>query len=432
MQNGIPLTPEQQLQLAEQYGGLEAWGTELIAPHYAAAWAWAGNCPFQWGKQVASHLGGTRNPMAVRWPKGFDDRGGLRTQFTHANDVGPTLLEVAGIPQPTHVDGIEQAPVHGTSFAYSFRDGDAPERHTQQYFEIFGNRAMYKDGWLASWRMARIPWDATPDTMKKFAPGVWVPDDDPGELYYLRDDFSQAKDLAADHPDKLAELRELFWAEAEANNVTPLLGSMAFYFGLLPPIGARTTYVYEGSVQNISSGMIPRIYNRSYTISAELEIPEDGAEGVIVAEADHLGGFSLFVQDGKLRHTYSMMGVFVYRQEAETALPVGRVNVRLEFAADAAKPATGGEVTLFVDDEPVGSGRMDHTVPLRFSGYSGMDIGRDNGLPVDRGYADKSPFAFTGTIRKVVFDVAPHLTEVDELAIHEHEQQGALAHGMSA
>ena len=431
MQNGIPLTPEQQLALVEQYGGLDVWGTELIAPHYAAAWAWAGNCPFQWGKQVASHLGGTRDAMAVRWPKRIP-AGGLRSQFTHVIDVGPTILEVAGIPEPTRVDGIVQEPMHGTSFAYTFDDPEAAERHTQQYFEIFGNRAIYKDGWWLSMKMPRIPWDATPATMKNFAPGVWDPDTDPVELYYLPEDFAQANDLAAANPDKVRELKALFWEEADRYKVTPLLGGMAFYFGILPPLGTQTTFTYHGAVQNVASGMIPRIYNHSYTISAELEIPEGGAEGVIVAEADHLGGFSLFVQDGRLKHTYSMMGVFVYKQEAEKPLPSGSVTVQLVFAADEAKPATGGEVTLLVNDEPVGSGRMDHTVPMRFSGYSGMDIGRDNGLPVDRSYADKSPFPFTGTIKRVVFDLQPHLDDEDARRIHEHMHQGALAHGMSA
>jgi hypothetical protein len=207
---------------------------------------------------------------------------------------------------------------------------------------------------------------------------------------------------------------------------------MAFYFGILPPLGTRTRYTYHGPVRNIASGMIPRIYNHSYTIAAELEIPDGGAEGVIVAEADHLGGFSLFVQDSKRKHTYSMMGIHVYRQESEAPLPTGAVSVRLEFAADAPEPATGGEVTLFVNDEPVGGGRMDQTVPMRFSGYAGMDVGSDGGLPVDRSYADKSPFEFTGKIRKVVFDVDPHLSADDRHAIHEHAHHGALAHGMNA
>ncbi|WP_144128096.1 arylsulfatase [Catellatospora sichuanensis] len=431
MQNGIPLTEQQQLDLIGQYGGLDAWGTDVIAPHYSAAWAWAGNAPFQWGKQVASHLGGTRDPMVVHWPTRIADRGGLRTQFTHVIDIGPTILDLAGIPQPTHVDGIAQQPVHGSSFAGSLTDAAAPEHRTRQYFEIYGNRAIYDDGWWLSMRLPRIPWTVDPETMKRFAPGVWNPDDDPVELYYLPDDFSQANDLAARHPDKVKELQELFWSEAEKYQVLPLLGGMSFYFGIVPPMPTRSQFTYYGDVQNVSSGMIPRIYNHSYTISAELHIPNGGAEGVIVAEADHLGGFSLFVKDGRLRHTYSMMGVSVYHHEASEQMPTGDVQVAMVFAADAAKPGTGGHVTLLVNDRPVGGGRMEHTVPFRFSGYAGMDLGRDSGLPVDRSYADQSPFAFTGTVKRVVFDIDPHPDTDQEQQLHELAQQSLAAHGMS-
>ena len=430
--NGVPLTDEQQLQLTLKWGGLEAWGTDMMGPHYSAAWAWAGNCPFQWGKQVASHLGGTRDPMVVHWPNRIAEQDGLRPQFTHVIDVGPTILEAVGVPQPTHVDGVEQQPMHGTSFLYSLNDAAAAERHTQQYFEILGNRAMYKDGWWLSWMMPRIPWELDPETLKRFAPGVWDPETDPVELYYLPDDFTQAKNVADEHPEKVQELKKLFWEEAERYDVFPLLGGLTGFFGMRPPIPTQSQFTYYGDVQNVASGMIPRIYNHSYTISADLEIPESGAEGVIVAEADHLGGFSLFVQDGKLRHTYSFLGVQEFRQESETPLPAGSVNVRMEFAADAPKPATGGVVTLYVDDEPVGGGRIEHTVPARFSGYAGMDIGRDNGLPVDRNYVDKSPFAFTGIVKKVVFDVNPHLTEEHEQELHEHLEQALAGHAINA
>ena len=202
----------------------------------------------------------------------------------------------------------------------------------------------------------------------------------------------------------------------------PLLAPLSTFFGLLPPIPEETTFEFRGDVQNVMSGMIPRIYNRSYSITADLVVPEGGAEGVIVAEADHLGGFTLYVKDGKLTHTYSMMGVFVFKQVAEEDLPTGDVTVRMEFAADGATPATGGEVTLFIDDRPVGKGRMDHTVPIRFSGYAGMDIGRDNGGVVDLAYEDQKPFAFTGTVKKVTFDIKPHLSEQDELDLHAAEQ----------
>ena len=432
MQNGIPLSDEMQLQLAERYGGVEAWGGPMMDPHYSAAWAWAGNTPFQWGKQVGSHLGGTRNPLVVHWPERITDGGALRTHFTHAIDIGPTILDIAGIQMPTHIDGIEQQPMHGVTFADSLTDEKAPERHNQQYFETIGNRSMYKDGWWLSMKTARIPWVITPDALKPYAPGVWDPDDDPTELYYLPDDFTQAHDLAAENPEKVKELKELFWQEAEKYNVLPLMAPLAGFFGMLPPLPETAKYEFRGDVQNVLSGMIPRVYNHSYTITAELVIPPGGAEGVIVAEADHLGGFSLFIDDGRLTHTYSMMGVFVFRQQAEEPLPEGEVTVRMQFDADAAKPATGGEVTLFIDERPVGKGRMDHTVPIRFSGYAGMDIGRDHGGVVDLGYENRKPFAFTGTIKKVTFDVNPHPSPEEEHELHTAEHHGHTAHALSA
>jgi arylsulfatase len=431
MQNGIPLTDEMQLQLAERYGGIAAWGGQMMDPHYSAAWAWAGNTPFQWGKQVGSHLGGTRNPMVIHWPARIAAGGALRSHFTHVIDVGPTILDIAGIPAPSLVDGIEQEPFHGVSFADSLADGGAPERHTQQYFETIGNRAMYKDGWWLAIKTPRIPWVLTPEALAPYAPGTWDPDADPAELYYLPDDFTQAKDLAAAHPDKVAELRELFWQEAKKYKVLPLLATLSTFFGIVPPRPDAAPIEYRGDVQNVMSGMIPRIYNHSYTISADLVVPADGAEGVIVAEADHLGGFSLWLDDGTLTHTYSMMGVFIYRQQAEEKLPAGEVNVRMEFAADGATPATGGEVTLYIDDRPVGKGRMDHTVPIRFSAYAGMDIGQDNGGVVDLSYEARKPFPFSGIIKKVIFDIKPHQLTDDEDELHAAAHHGHTAHALS-
>jgi arylsulfatase len=430
--NGLTLTAEQQMGLLVKHGGLEAWGGPEMAPHYSSGWAWAGNAPFDWGKQVASHLGGTRNPLVVHWPGGISDPGAIRSQYTHAVDVGATVLELAGVPHAKTIDGIEQQAFDGPSFADSFGDAAAPEHHTQQYYEILGNRAMYKDGWLYCQRLQRIPWVIDPEQLRNEFGMTWDPETDPVELYYLPDDFAQARNVAADHPDKVKELHDLFWQEAEENSVLPLLGGLTSFFGMVPPIPEDSRFVYRGDIQNVPSGMIPRIYNHSYTISADLVVPSGGAEGVIVAEADHLGGFSLFVQDGKLKHTYSMLGVLEYTQAAETPLPEGEVNVEMVFAADAPKPATGGEVTLLVNGEPVATGRMEHTVPGRFSGYSGMDIGRDNGLVVDLSYADKAPFAFTGEIKQVVFDIAPHMSEEDAKALHEHAAQALAAHAANA
>jgi arylsulfatase A-like enzyme len=405
---GIPIAPQQQLKLIDAYGGMDAWGGPLMQPHFSCAWAWAGNSPFQWGKQVASHFGGTRNPMVVSWPARIKDKGGLRSQFSHVIDVSPTILEVAGITPPERVDGIPQMPIHGTSFAYTFDDATAKERHTQQYFEILGNRAMYKDGWIACARLDRIPWRLDPATLARFAPGSgWDPDKDRWELYNIEEDFSQSKDLAAEHPEKLRELKELFWSEAEKYHVTPLLGGMAPFFGLGPAVEARTRFTYYPGTGNIGAGMIPPVYNRSFSITADLDIPQGGAEGVIVAESDVMGGFALYVQERRLRYTYSFLGIKVDTLTAAEDLPTGRVQVRYEFTADKpGKPATGGRGRLFVNDRQVGEDRLERTVPQRFTTYAGMDIGKDNGEPVSPSYRARSPFAFTGTIGKVVFDLS--------------------------
>ena len=232
-------------------------------------------------------------------------------------------------------------------------------------------------------------------------------------------------------PRRCEDLKDLFWEEAERYKVLPLLATLSTFFGILPPLSDEVTFEFRSDVQNVMPGMIPRVYNHSYSITADLVVPQRGAEGVIVAEADHLGGFTLYVKDGKLTHTYSMMGVSVFKQVAEEDLPTGDVTVRMQFEADDAKPATGGEVTLFIDGRPVGKGRMDHTVPIRFSGYAGMDIGRDNGGVVDLSYESEKPFAFTGTVKKVVFDLKPHLSDQDELQLHAEAHRGQSTHGLA-
>jgi arylsulfatase len=429
--NGLVLDAEQQTELINKYGGIDALGGIHTAPHCAAAWAHATNAPFQWGKQTASHLGGTRDPMVVAWPAHLEPSSEMRAQFTHVIDIAPTVLEAAGIPEAKTVDGIAQEPMDGTSFLFALDDADAPERHTVQYFEMFGSRAMYKDGWWAASRPDRIPWDVSPKTLAQFGPEAdWDPDRDVGwELYHLPDDFSQARDVAAEHPEKVAELQELWWQEAERNRVLPLMGGMSVIYGILPPLPTVTRFTFAGDVQNVQRGMIPRIYGRSYTIEADLTVPEGGAEGVLVAHADFIGGFALWVDDsGLLNHTYSFLGVETYKATASSPLPVGDVTVRMLFEAAENKPGTGGHVTLFVNDEPVGEGEMPHTVPIAFTSYSGMDIGRDNGLVVDLAYEDKAPYAFTGTVKKVVFDLRP-MSHEDEQAHHTHHAVENLAHG---
>jgi len=429
--NGLVLDADQQTELINQYGGIDALGGVHTAPHFAAAWAHATNAPFQWGKQTASHLGGTRDPMVVAWPARIEPSTAMRSQFTHVIDIGPTILEAAGIPEPKSVDGIGQEPMDGTSFRFTFDDADAPERHTTQYFEMFGSRAMYQDGWWAASRPDRIPWDVSPQTLAQFGPEAdWDPDRDVGwELYYLPDDFSQAKDIAADHPERVAELQALWWREAARNRVLPLMGGLSVIYGILPPLPTVTRFTFAGDVQNVQRGMIPRIYGRSYAIDAELTVPEGGAEGVLVAHADFIGGFALWVDgQGLLTHTYSFLGVETYKATASSPLPAGDVTVRMLFDATEQKPGTGGHVTLFVNDQAVGEGDMPHTVPIAFTSYSGMDIGRDNGLVVDLAYEDKAPYAFTGTVKKVVFDLKPG-THEEEKALHAHHAVENLAHG---
>ncbi len=428
--NGVVLDAEEQLALIDKYGGIAELGGFHTAPHFAAAWAHANNTPFQWGKQMASHLGGTRDPMVISWPRKIATGGDLRTQFTHCIDVVPTVLEVVGIPEPTVVDGVDQEPMDGTSFAYTFDAPAAEEQHTVQYFEMYGSRAIYKDGWWACTKLDKLPWDFSPQTLARFGPGgEWNPDDDVWQLYYLPDDFSQAHDIAADNQDKVAELVELFWAEAERNRVLPLLGGFAAFFGILPPMPTQTRFTFAGDVQNIQTTMIPRIYGRSYAIEADVHVPEAGAEGVLVAFADFIGGFALWVdENGLLNHTYQFLGIDTYRQTSTEPIPTGDVTLTMLFEADESKPGTGGHVTLWADDRQIGEGEIPHTIALLFTTYAGMDISRDNGGVVDLDYEDRAPYAFTGTVRNVVFDLAPHAHDA-EVSLHEATARAAIAHG---
>ncbi|BBX74642.1 arylsulfatase [Mycobacterium shinjukuense] len=427
--NGLDLDADHQLRLIEQYGGISALGDEFTAPHFASGWAHANNTPFQWGKQMASHLGGTRDPMVVAWPARIRPDGAVRSQFTHCIDIAPTVLEAIGLPEPTSVDGFEQEPMDGTSFVHTFDDPAAEERHTVQYFENFGSRAIYRDGWWACARLDRAPWDLSPRTMQRFAPGKYDPDKDVWELYYLPDDFSQARNLAAEHPDKVAELTELWWREAERNRVLPLLGGVAVMFGNLPPLPTTTRFSFRGDVQNVQRGMVPRIFGRSYAIEARLQVPDAGAHGVIVANADFMGGFALWVDENRLlHHTYSFLGVETYRQVSTEPIPTGDVTVRMLFETDAPVVGSGGRVTLWAHDRLIGEGALPQTVSLSFTSYAGMDIGRDNGLVVDRAYEDKAPYAFTGTINEVVFDLKP-VSHDAEKALHEHASVQAVGEG---
>jgi arylsulfatase len=342
------------------------------------------------------------------------------------------VLELAGIPEPTHVDGIEQEPMDGTSFAHTFDDAEAEERHTVQYFEMLGSRAIYKDGWWACSRVDKIPWDFRPEILQKtFGPGNYDPERDVWELYYLPDDFSQAKNLADQNPEKLAELKDLFWQEAERNRVLPLGSAFSLFLGELPPLPTITRFTYGSTVQNVQTTMIPRIYGRSYAIEANVQVPEGGAEGVLVAFADFIGGFALWVdQKGLLNHTYQFLGVDTYKQTSTKPIPTGDVTLKMLFEIDEPKPGAGGKVTLWANDEEIGSGTIPRTISVIFTTYAGLDVGRDNGGVVDLAYEDKAPYAFTGTIKNVVFDLKPAPTHEDEKELHRHLTHVAVAQGI--
>jgi arylsulfatase len=429
--NGVILEPAEQLEIIEKFGGVEELGSEHTAPHYAAPWAHANNTPFQWGKQMASHLGGTRDPMVISWPERIKARGELRSQFTHAIDVGPTILELVGLPEPKAVDGIEQQPMDGTSFSYSLDDASAADQHTVQYFENYGSRAIYKDGWWACAKLDKLPWDLSRETLQRFGPDTYEPENDVWQLYYLPDDFSQAHDLAAEQPEKLEELKKLFWAEAERNNVLPLLGGFAAFFGILPPMPTETRFSFAGDVQNVPVTLTPHIQGRSYAIEGELHVPDQGAEGVIVANADFIGGYALWVDDkGLLNHTYQFLGIDTQRQTSTEPLPTGDVSVKMLFETDEQVPGSGGRVTLWANGKQIGEGRLPRTVAMLYTTYAAMDIGRDNGGVVDLAYEDKAPYAFTGTVKQVVFDLKPAALR-EEQELHEHRETQAVAHGMA-
>jgi hypothetical protein len=295
---------------------------------------------------------------------------------------------------------------------------------------MYGSRAIYKDGWWACAKLDKLPWDFSPATLARFGPGSgWDPSQEVWELYYLPDDFSQAHDVAAEHPQKVAELVELFWAEAERNRVLPLLGGFAVFFGIVPPMPTRTRFTFAGDVQNIQTTMIPRIVGRSYAIEADVHVPESGAEGVLVAFADFIGGFALWVdENGLLNHTYQYLGVETYRQTSTEPIPTGDVTLTMRFDADQANPGTGGHVTLWAGDEQIGEGDIPRTISLIFTTYAGMDIGRDNGGVVDLDYEHKAPHAFTGTVRHVVFDLKPAPID-DQARLHQATVQAGMAHG---
>jgi arylsulfatase A-like enzyme len=379
---------------------IDKLGTPEAYNHYAVGWAHAMCTPYQWTKQVGSHWGGTRNGTIVHWPTHIQAKGELRHQFTHVIDVAPTVLEAAGLPEPTIVHGVTQEPMQGTSMAYSFNDADAAERHQTQYFEMFCNRGIYHQGWSAVTKH-RTPWAAGVAKIQPLSDDTW-------ELYDGNADWTQAHNLAAEQPEKLAELQRLFLLEATRYNVFPLDDRV--WERLNPDIAGRPTLV-QGDTQVLFQGMgrlnencVLNIRNKSHTITAELAIPDQDARGVIVNQGGTTGGWTLYVKDGRLCYGYSFIGLEHTTIAADTPVPAGDHQVRAEFAYDGGGLGKGGTVTLYVDGQQAGSGRVPRTHPLSFSLDETTDVGRDTGAPVTGDYP-AGDNAFTGTVNWVRLDL---------------------------
>jgi arylsulfatase len=394
-------------------------GGPLHENHYPVGWCWAGSAPFQWMKQVASHFGGTRNGLVVSWPKGIKDHGGVRSQFHHVIDIAPTILEAAGIPEPREVNGVAQKPIEGISMAYTFADGNAPGRRVTQYFEMLGNRALYHDGWVAGCLHGRLPWETS---------GGASFDSDSWELYNIDEDYSQANDLAAKEPKKLRDLQDRFMAEAAKYDVLPLDDRFAQRAdpALHPShIRGRTHFEYSPGTVRVGERSSPNTKNVHHTLAAEVEIPEGGAEGVLVCCGGISGGYTLFMKEGKLHWEHNYYNEVHYRVSSTVTIPPGHHVLSAEIKVDEeGKFGTGGGATLRLGKQEIGAGRFEQQVAGYFTVNEGFDVGCDTCSPVSDMYG--SPFGFTGTILRVVVDISEATFE-DLAAQHEARARLAMA-----
>jgi arylsulfatase A-like enzyme len=395
MLNGITgiETPEFLMERIDKFGSPESFN------HYAVGWAHATDTPYQWTKQVASHWGGTRNGTIVHWPNGIKARGEVRSQFCHVIDVAPTVLEVAGLPEPTIVNSVQQAPMEGVSMAYSFDDAKAAERHDLQYFEMFCNRGIYHKGWSAVTRHS-TPWVATAN-LPAFDDDVW-------ELYDGDADWTQAHDLAKAMPEKLHELQRLWLVEAAKYNVLPLDDRRVERFNAdmagRPQLVKGTSQLLFGGMGRLSENSVLVMKNKSFSITAEVEAPPKGAEGVIIHQGGAFGGMSLYAKAGKAKFAYNFFGLQTFTIEANQPIPAGKHQVRMEFAYDGGGLAKGGNVALYYDGKKVGEGRVDRTVPMAFSADETTDVGRDTGTPVSSDYT-RHTSVFNGKVNWVQVDL---------------------------
>jgi arylsulfatase A-like enzyme len=390
----------------DEFGGPKAYN------HYAVGWAHAMDTPYQWTKQVASHWGGTRNGTIVHWPNGIKAKGEIRSQFHHVIDVAPTILEAAGLPAPTIVNSVQQAPLEGFSMRYAFDDAKAAERHETQYFEMAGNRGIYHKGWTAVTRHS-TPWDVS-----KPPPAF---DDDVWELYDTSKDWTQAQNIAKDHPQKLRDLQRLFLIEATKYSVLPLDDRRFERFN--PDIAGRPqlikgkTQILFGGMGRLTESSLVNIKNKSYSLTAEVVVPTAGAKGVIIAQGGAFNGWSLYAKDGKLKYCYNLLGIKLFYAESNQAIPAGQHQVRMEFKYDGGGLAKGGNALLYLDGKKIGEGRVETTVPMIFSADETCDIGKGTGSAVSPDY-DPKDNEFSGEVNWVQIDLEKdshdHLISAEE------------------
>jgi arylsulfatase len=393
--NGVQETVPDMLKKIDQWGGPETY------PHMASGWAVALNAPFGWMKQVPSDFGGTRNGMVMSWPRGIKAKNGIRTQFGHVIDVAPTVLEAIGLPEPKVVNGTPQIPIEGTSLVYSFEDAKAKERRTTQYFEIAGNRAIYHDGWFAR-TIHRAPWEPKPRRT--------LEDNSAWELYDTRSDFSLANDLAAKNPQKLAELQAVFLEQAEKYHVLPMDDRVferldAASVGRPDLMGGRTSLTLAEGMSGMMENVFIDVKNRSKTITAEVDVPQGGAQGTILAQGGRFGGWSLYVKDGVPAYDYNFLGLKQTSIVASKPLAPGKSTLKFDFAYDGGGPGKGGMGTLFVNGEKVAEGRIEHTQAGLFSADETADVGIDLGTPVVEAIGAEHASKFSGHIPKVTVEV---------------------------
>lgn len=414
--NGHAETVKELLKHYNDLGGPDSYG------HYAAGWAVAGDAPFTWTKQIATSYGGTSNGMVVHWPEGIKGRSGLRTQFHHIIDIAPTILDAAGLPEPKSVNGVEQAPIEGVSMRYTFGNPTAESTRKTQYFEIFGNRAIYHDGWLAG-TVHKAPWESKPRAT--FENDKW-------ELYDTRSDFSLSNNLSAKHPEKLKELQALFMKEASRYNALPLddrfLERINASLVGRPELmqGRKSLTLYDG-MTGLTENVFIDIKNRSFGISAEVKIPEGGANGVLIAQAGKFGGWSFYLTEGKPTFTYNYLGMHNYTISSSEPAPAGAATIGFDFKYDGGGVGKGGTGTITVNGKPVGSGRIEESQSFLFSADEGADVGADLGTPV---VDYKGSNKFTGKIESVTVNIANQKT-ADAAEHAKAKAEGSLKKAVS-